>query len=157
MLFLFVVPLLLWKEQEIRSFRPRGDGTKKTSRFRTEPVGGRRRRLALSLSRAHTFQSGSDLVRINGEQMFTGRKRGDWHKVERRRNISYVDGVVDVLLVAVENVQADGECLNAALRPAVASRFLLLFLLFLLLFLFLLLLIAVLLFFLLFETSKSSY
>ncbi len=58
--------------------------------------------------------------------------------------VSYVDGVVDVLLVTVENVQTDGESLDAALRPAVATgRLFLLFLFLLLFFLLLLLLLLV--------------
>lgn len=53
---------------------------------------------------------------------------------------AYVDSVVDVLLVAVEHVEADGERLDAALRAPVAR--LLLFLFLLLLFLLLLLLVV---------------
>ena len=118
------------------------------------------------------WHSNSDLVRINREQMFTlqcvvytrKRRRRRWRRRRRQgveegeRNISYVDGVVDVLLVTVENVQADGEGLDAALSSAMASLFCFLLLL-LLLFLFLLLLlfvvIGVLLFaFLLFQHTK---
>lgn len=77
---------------------------------------------------------------------------------------TYVDGVVDVLLVTVENVQTDGESLDAALCPAMAGRFLLLFF-FLFLFLLLLLLlllvaafiVTVLLLFLLFNTEFNFH
>ena len=55
------------------------------------------------------------------------------------RGISYVDSIVDVLLVAIQHVQSDGERLDTALRAPVARLLLLLF--FLLLFLLLLLLV----------------
>lgn len=83
--------------------------------------------------------------------------RDEWKLRETAAN-SYVDGVVDVLLVAIEHVQADGERLDAALRASVARLLLLLFLLLLVLLLLLLvgLAISVLLLALLLDDGNPS-
>lgn len=102
----------------------------------------------LTMSRCLRYSTVS--VYITGTRSEGGRRK---HLL-----LSYVDGVVDVLLVAVENVQADGERLDATLGPAMASLFLLLLLFFLLLLLllFVTFLSILLLAFLLCCNNKSS-